>query len=126
MRNFFMLRVKLLHHLLFWCIKWQTLPPCGEMCSLRISDKNIFDHHLLILLIFDLIRWGQNTPFVHIIYFYNFFSDHSDGAGVERRHCQSHDDKTAAVLLENGPHHCGSDEQGQCLFLCERHDLDFL
>lgn len=45
-----------------------------------------------------------------------FCSGRSDGAGVEGRHCESHDYKAAAVLVENGPHHCGSDEQGQCLY----------
>lgn len=44
-------------------------------------------------------------------------SGYSDGAGVEGGHCQSHDDEAAAVLLENGPHHCGPDEQGQPPFI---------
>lgn len=39
-------------------------------------------------------------------------SGYSDGAGVKRGHRQSYDDETSAVLLENGPHHSGSDEQG--------------
>ncbi len=48
---------------------------------------------------------------------YHCFSGRSDGAGVKRRHCQSYDDEAAAVLRENRPYHCGSDGQGQCLYL---------
>lgn len=43
-----------------------------------------------------------------------------DGAGVEGRHCESHDYKALAVLVENSPHHCGSDEPGQCLIESHR------
>lgn len=48
-------------------------------------------------------------------------SGYSDGAGVKWGHCQSHDDETSAVLLENRPHHSGSDEQGKGNKIC----LDF-
>lgn len=43
----------------------------------------------------------------------SLFPGYSDGAGVQRRHCQSYDDQAAEVLLEDRPHHCGPDEQGQ-------------
>lgn len=55
---------------------------------------------------------------LHLLNLNGFFcSGRSDGAGVEGRHCESHDYKAAAVLVENGPHHCGSDEQGECLYI---------
>lgn len=61
---------------------------------------------------------AAHSSFLHIIIclYDHYFSGYSDGAGVKRRHRQSYDDEAAAVLLENRPRHCGSDEQGQCLF----------
>lgn len=56
---------------------------------------------------------GSFIPYTYYMFGHCSVSGYCDGTGVQRRHCQSHDDKAAAVSLENRPHHCGSDEQGQ-------------
>lgn len=56
---------------------------------------------------------GEHLCLLYITQLY--FSGCSDGAGEQRWHRQSYDDKAVAVLLEDRPDHSGSNEQSQSL-----------
>lgn len=61
--------------------------------------------------------WRNVLPALSLSSDHIWFSGCRDGAGIKGRHCKSRNHKAATNLLENRPHHCGSDEQGQFMYM---------